>query len=57
MKVNVSSKRKRKKTIEKENEISKVAALCLETRVLSEGSTAKAFKAQCLKPTGWESPT
>ena len=53
MKANVSSKVKKKKKKKK----SKVAALCLETRVRSEGYMAKAFKAWCPKPTGWESPT
>ena len=56
MKANVSSKEK-EKIIEKENEISKAVALCLETRVQSEGSTEKAFKTWYPKPTGWESPT
>ena len=58
MKANVSSNRKIKdKEKEKEKENRKAVALCLETRARSEGYIAKAFKAWCPKPIGWEPPT
>ena len=58
MKANVSSKRERKdKRKRKGKEISKAAALCLETQARSEGYMAKTFKAWCPKPTGWEPST
>ena len=47
-------KKKKKKKKKKKR---KIATLCLETRARSEGYMAKAFKAQCPKQTGWESPT
>ena len=53
-----SGKEKEKeKEKEKKKKKKKIATLCLETRAQSEGYLAKAFKAQCPKPTGWESPT
>ena len=42
---------------EKKRKKKKIAMFCLETRARSEGYMAKVFKAQCPKPTGWESPT
>ena len=61
-KANVSSKIKRREK-EKQNEKekkkkkNKISTLCLETRAQSEGYMAKAFKAWCPKPIGWEPPT
>ena len=41
---------KNKKEKKKKRKRIKIAMLCLETRALSEGYMAKAFKARCPKP-------
>ena len=41
---------KKKEIKEKKKKNKKIAMLCLETRTRSEGFMAKAFKAQCPKP-------
>ena len=43
-------KRKREKEKKKKRKRINIAMLCLETRARSEGYMAKAFKAQCPKP-------
>ena len=52
-------RREKEKEKEKEKKMKKkkVATFCLETQARSEGYMVKVFKALCLKPTGWESPT
>ena len=50
MKANTSLKKKREKEKKKKRKRIKIAMLCLETRARSEGYMAKAFKAQCPKP-------
>ena len=52
-KIKRREKQKQKKRKEKKK---KIETFCLETRARSEGYVAKVFKAQCPKPTGWESP-
>ena len=57
-KANASSKIKRsEKEKKKKKKKKKIGTLCLDTRTRSEGFMAKAFKAWCPKPTGWEAPT
>ena len=48
---------KEKKRKKKERQRRKIATLCLETKARFEGYMAKAFKAWCPNPTGWEQPT
>ena len=42
--------KRNEKEKEKEKKKKKIATLCLETRARSEGCMAKAFEAQCPKP-------
>ena len=50
-------KSKEVKKEKKEKEKEENCNACLETRARSEGYMAKAFKAWCSKPNGWEPPT
>ena len=49
--------KEKEKEKKKKRKRRKIATLCLETRARSKGYMAKAFKAWCPKPTGWEPPT